>query len=189
MKRLLSLLAVALLAIGVQAQETLEKSPAWSFLGGFIQENPNVLHTTNITFGVAPAYGSNIRNKSGALDHWGVSVFASVPTESPNIAITLRGDYIASEVFLSSGNVTLKEDVVIAKRLKITPFVFVGAGTSITGTDEDGSAVGITGIGAQIRLGRWLNADWSVGGDYEKWIGVGFEWEVVHAGVKGSWSF
>jgi hypothetical protein len=81
---------------------------------------------------------------------------------------TLRLDYFDGTIWMPSASLQLQAPLKILGKWTVIPFAFGGLATPLSGKGVDnGSAVGIVGIGAAIRFGE----KWDLIGDYEKWTG------------------
>jgi hypothetical protein len=104
---------------------------------------------------------------------------------------TVRLDYLDGELWMPSASLQLQAPVKLFGRMTLIPFGFGGIATPITGKGSDnGTAVGIYGIGGAIRLdflggntSRWKPLD--IIFDCEKWTGfpsqqyrLGFVWKL-----------
>lgn len=88
---------------------------------------------------------------------------------------TLRIDGVDSTdgftVWMPSASLQLQAPVKILNAVTVVPFAFAGIATPIAGQHENnGSVVGIFGVGGAIRLGK----NWDLLGDFEIWNGGGF---------------
>lgn len=83
----------------------------------------------------------------------------------------MRIDYLASQLWMPSMNLQLQVPVKIMGKVTVIPFTFAGVATTISGGGNDnGSAVGMLGVGGAIRI-----ADhWDLVADYELWQGGPF---------------
>lgn len=84
------------------------------------------------------------------------------------VAPALRLDYYDGRVWMPSASLQLQAPVRIMNKFELIPFAFSGLATPLSGKgNENGTAVGIFGAGAAIRIG----ARWDIIGDVEKWSG------------------
>ncbi len=94
---------------------------------------------------------------------------------------TLRCDYLNKEIWMPSASMQLQAPVTIMGKLTATPFVFGGMATPLSGQeDENGSLVGIYGVGMSITLKKdrlYLL------GDVEQWNGAKFTGRQYRAGL------
>ena len=91
---------------------------------------------------------------------------------------TLRLDYINGDVFMPSGTVQLQMPIKVTTNIWLTPFLFGGVATAVTGSGADGTAIGIFGLGGDIRI----TEHFGILGDWEKWssheqLRFGFHWK------------
>lgn len=83
------------------------------------------------------------------------------------IVPSLRLDYLDGQIFMPSANLTLQAPVTL-NNVTVIPFGFSGLATPLSGKqDQNGTAVGIFGVGLAIRLGSKVD----ILADYEKWTG------------------
>jgi hypothetical protein len=93
-----------------------------------------------------------------------------------NFLIGPRMDYVNGGFEMITGNVTFQVPLQPAKNIApwlwVTPFIYVGAGSPISGPNK-GNMTGITGAGGEISLYRSANGFVKLGlvGDIEKWTG------------------
>ncbi|HSM84600.1 MAG TPA: hypothetical protein VLT16_00555 [Candidatus Limnocylindrales bacterium] len=81
---------------------------------------------------------------------------------------TMRLDYLEGQLWMPSASLQLQAPLTIMGKITAIPFTFAGIATPISGAgNNNGSAVGIFGAGAAIRLSSKVD----VVGDYEKWSG------------------
>jgi hypothetical protein len=83
----------------------------------------------------------------------------------------LRLDYLAGDIWMPSANLQLQVPVTIMGKFTLIPFTFAGVATTIAGGGADnGTAVGMLGIGGAVRLSSHVD----LVGDYELWNGGHF---------------
>lgn len=167
-KHILPLLAALALALPIHAQ-TLTNLP--TFLDGpggkvwdFLTASSNIMIAP---YGIISTDGKKFGGGIGA--GFRVSEFV-VPT--------LRLDYYDGRVWMPSASLQLQLPVTLAGKLTAIPFAFGGLATPLSGKGNDnGSAVGIVGVGLAVRIGT----HWDIIGDLERW--TGFAKDQVRLGV------
>lgn len=83
----------------------------------------------------------------------------------------MRLDYLASEIWMPSMNLQLQVPVTILGKVTVIPFTFAGVATTVSGGgSQNGSAVGMLGVGGAVRIA----SHWDLVGDYELWNGGPF---------------
>jgi hypothetical protein len=94
---------------------------------------------------------------------------------------TLRMDYLDEQIWMPSASLQLQVPVTIMGKFTATPFAFAGMATPIGGQhDENGSLVGIYGVGLAITLKQdrlYLLTD------VEQWNGAHFSGLQYRAGI------
>jgi hypothetical protein len=93
------------------------------------------------------------------------------------IAPVLRLDYYDETVWMPSGSLQLQAPFVISGKVRITPFIFGGVATPLSGKGgENGEVEGIFGVGLSASLSDRI----SLVADIEKW--TNFESEQIRFG-------
>lgn len=183
MKRKLFLIIglLAFLAGGVHAQDTNPipapaiSGPGWDAIQ-FLGSGSNWL--------VAPymIYSTGSKSAGG-----GIGVGYKV---SDFVVPTLRLDYLEGGLYMPSASLQLQAPLKLLGKVTLIPFAFAGLATPISGKGKDnGSAVGIFGIGGAIRTDFIGSDKWwkpqDVIFDFEKWSGfsgsqyrLGFVWKL-----------
>lgn len=104
---------------------------------------------------------------SSKFDKYGAGIAVAYKL-SEFVAPALRLDYYNGRVWMPSASLQLQAPVRIMNKFELIPFAFSGLATPITGKgQENGSAVGLFGAGAAVRIGK----KWDIIGDVEKWSG------------------
>lgn len=102
---------------------------------------------------------------------------------------TLRFDYIAGRIWQPSASLQLQVPVTIAGRITVTPFIFEGIATPLTGKKgANFDPVNIAGLGAAFKLPafRWYTPSGLIW-DYERWTGAGWNDNQIRFGAY--WKF
>lgn len=161
MKKLVSLLSVALIAITINAQTNVP------VIASPILDAFNFLSTPSSNWMLA-AYGINTEQ---GKDGFGIGAIYKV---SDTFGAVLRLDRIGNDTFMPSGNFQVQVPVTIMGKVTVTPFAFTGIATPINDSGNHDGVIGIFGVGSAIRVpaaiksaSRFIPDD--VVYDYEKW--------------------
>jgi hypothetical protein len=175
MNKILTLSAIILaLALPATAQTNDTSTNATALIGGPATTLLNFLGTGSNWF-AAPygIVGTDSKFGGGVAVGYKISEFV-VPV--------MRLDYYDSTVWMPSASLQLQAPLTIMGKFTLIPFAFAGLATPIAGKGADnGSAVGIFGAGAAVRI----SSRFDIVADVEKWSG--FKGEQIRAGVL--WKF
>jgi hypothetical protein len=93
---------------------------------------------------------------------------------------TMRFDWLNEDITLINGSVQLQVPILLGGKVKAIPFVFAGGGTPLSGSDDEGSLIGIFGSGLTLGITDHL----FIIGDWETWGGFqGYQYR-FGAGIK-----
>lgn len=116
--------------------------------------------TTNWMIGAYGIYDQGTKSAGG-----GIGVGYKL---SDFVVPIMRLDYLNDGLWMPSGNLQLQLPLTIMGKVTVIPLAFTGIATPLAGKGNDnGSAVGILGIGLAVRVAQ----HWDVLADYEKWSG------------------
>lgn len=159
MKKLIAVIGITIsLVMPAKAQDTNLPSGWGPAVDGVLN-----LLSQGSNFIVAP-YGIMWQSDKGNKFGGGVALAYKM---SDFVVPSIRLDYLDGKVFMPSANLTLQAPITLNKFV-LVPFMFTGLATPLSGRqDENGTAVGIFGIGIAARVA----AHWDILADYEKWTG------------------
>jgi len=174
MNKLTSLLAMALLTLGLSAQAQ-TNTPT---IQGGVQEIVNAMETgrTNWYFTAGGLYAPSL-NK-----HYGGYVGAFYPL-STYVVTGMRLDYVDGGFWMPQGSATFQVPVKIFSWLTVTPFGYIGIGVPVSGatygdwtvpgnhSDNNGQATAIAGYGGAVHVYSKGNLGFDLIADREKWSG------------------
>lgn len=116
-------------------------------------------HSSNLIVAPYGIYDSGTKSAGG-----GIALAYKV---SDYVLPTLRVDVIDKDVWMPSGSLQLQYPIPMGK-FTFIPFGFGGLATPLSGRGSDnGTAVGIIGLGADLKL----SDHWGILGDVERWSG------------------
>ncbi len=141
--------------------------------------------TTNAPVISGPAKDAVVFMTTAGVTNWLAATYAIYSVSSKDwgggvgvgyklgdfVVPTLRLDYLAKEIWMPSGNIQLQLPVTIMNKITLIPMTFAAVGTTVSGGGNDnGSPVGILGIGMAARL----SSHWDLIADWEIWNGGRF---------------
>lgn len=151
------------------------------------QTNPQP--DTNAVSSLIGGPGAELISFLSTGSNWMVASYVIVPSSSQYgvgggigigyrvsdfVVPTMRLDYLDKTIWMPSGSLQLQAPFKLFNKLTLIPFVFPGIATPVSGTGgNNGSAVGIFGAGAAVRLDAigsgsfWQHSD--IIFDVEKW--------------------
>lgn len=157
---LLGALTLSTPAINAQTADTNAPPDTGSIIGGPASSLLDFLGTGS-NWMIAPYGIVSTDQKFGG----GVAVGYKI---SNFVVPTMRLDYFDGQVWMPSASLQLQAPLTILGKVTVVPFAFGGLATPIAGKGaSNGSAVGIFGAGAAVRI----SSKFDIVADYEKWSG------------------
>lgn len=177
MKKLLTLLAVGLLAVTGYAQTT-NPPPAPTIIGG-LEQIGAALGTTVPTNLVIGPYGSAAIDNN-KLANWSVGL-AAAWNFTENIGVGMAVDYApdSQDFTLFTGQVTIRTAIRPLTfagwtNFVVVPYGFAGLGTPLAGAGEaNGGVATVAGAGAAIPIISFKGWHFGASGAYANWSGAG----------------
>lgn len=164
MKLLSKISALLLLAGSLYAADTPTNSPP--IISGPAADAISFITTEGVTNWMIAPFGIY----STTSKEWGGGLGIGYKL-SDFVVPVMRIDYLASQLWMPSMNLQLQVPVHIMGKVTVIPFTFAGVATTVSGGgSENGTAVGMLGIGGAIRIA----SHWDLVGDYEIWNGGPF---------------
>lgn len=158
---------LALLALPVAAQTNAPPPTAPT------QENLLDFLTTGSNYWAAAGGAYSVDSKE-----WGATVaLGYIVPGTEVISPMLRLDELGGDFYLISGQLRLQPPRQLMGKIPLIPFAMAGVGTPLGGAGpENGTAIGIVGAGAALKLDvlgdAWLWKHLDIVGDYEYWSGL-----------------
>lgn len=152
-------------------------------LSTVIRFDENAQAATNWVFSLSPLYAPNLRDRSGTLRHWGGGVSALYPA-SQYAYVGFSVDYIGDDFFVGSVGATLKVDLKLFSKIRLTPLITTKVSYVLSDDGKlGGEPIGVAWTGFTTTFWRSENGKISVGGLFviEKWSN--FDGPVYRPGI------
>jgi len=176
---------IAVLAAALALTVSAFAGSAWD---NFISFNRAVETNKSLTLVLSPSYAPDIVVE-GEKAPWGMCAAVLYPVLDLGIVRGLTGariDWMATEFWAPSVDVTLEMPFTFLGKIEVTPFAIGGAIFPLSNGNDNGESVGgIYGGGVSVSVFNWerggVKGNLSIGGGCEKW--TPYPGEVYRVGV------